>query len=134
MLPETQVLIAANGNVALAAETLNIDPHILLAKVAGDETEGLKQALEVARAMHLLDALEQVKMSLLENLDELPPAVKSKLFLSLLEQTHQTILGTAPVNLTQVNDNRQQFLNLGEAADDARATIFSKLSSLAPAS
>ena len=123
MLRETQALIAANGNIELAAEVLDIDSNDLLSRVASDDAEGIKTALKIANAVHTLDALTEVKAALLSRLDELSPALLAKLFVSLVEKSHEISLESLPT--TNIFDNRQ--VNFGETV---RETLADKISGL----
>lgn len=89
MLTETQVLIAANGDIALAAETLQVDENVLLAKIAAEDAEGVRTILKVANALHTLNALSEVKVAVLSRLDEMSPATLAKLFIELIQKSQE---------------------------------------------
>lgn len=130
MLRETQALIAANGNIALAADELGVLPDKLISIIASDDPEGITTALKVATGAHTLDALTEVKQHMLERLDEFPPAILAKLFLALLDKSQAISLGQLPQQLTQNNDNRSWNLNMNDAGDDARNAIEGRINSL----
>lgn len=80
-----QFVVAASGNIPLAAEQAGISQRELVAIICGEESASLTENLRAMLMLSVFDTLMQTQLAYRASLDSMSPDALSKAFPSLLQ-------------------------------------------------
>lgn len=130
MSHEVDVLVAANGNIRLAAERLSreggktVHPADLIETLQQDEDESLARGIRNALALQTYELMSDLRTVLVSELENFSPAEIMKLYGLLGESLTQLV---KPVAQTSNTQNNMFFPGSPEALEAARHDLITRL-------
>lgn len=131
-------LVAAEGNMNLAAERLGVKQHTLVASIAADPTaqSNLNAQLRALTTLHTFDSLRLAKVLIGDMMAEMEPDTFAKFYVQLVQQVGTLTddkTSTQNINITEVvmkmlpPNARDALMRLVSAADPAQPALSSPL-------